>query len=204
MERTTPTGALLVRCMADAFCPLPQGTIIMSGYGLGTRDSDLPNVLRAVLMDAKEYPKGDSISHDRVALLESNIDDMNPQDFELVLERLFAEDALDAWLEPISMKKGRPGIKLCCICASERAEALSIMILRDTTTQGVRKSIVDRSKLCYKIEEIVTSLGPLRVKVVFMENGPLRRTPEYDDLKRVAKEHGISLPEARSRIVREI
>jgi uncharacterized protein (DUF111 family) len=203
MERTTPTGALLARCMADAFCPLPQGTILKSGYGLGTKDSDLPNVLRVILMDSA--PKRDSVvEHDRVALLESNIDDMNPQDFELVVERLFAEGAFDVWLEPISMKKGRPGVKLCCICATEHAEALSVLVLRDTTTQGVRKTTVDRSKLRYEIEEAVTSLGPLRVKVAFMENEPLRRTPEYEDLKRLAEERGISLPEARNRVAREI
>jgi len=205
MERTTPTGALLARCMADTFCPFPTGTILTSGYGLGTKDTDLPNVLRAVLMDSS--PKKDTagiVDHDRVTLLESNIDDMNPQDFELVLERLFAEGALDVWLEPISMKKGRPGVKLCCICASEKAEDMCIIILRDTTTQGVRKMMVDRSKLCYKIEEMGTSLGPLRVKVAFMKNEPLRRTPEYDELKRLAIEHGISMPEARNRVIREI
>ena len=203
MERTTPTGALLARCMADAFCPLPQGTILTSGYGLGTKDTDLPNVLRVILMDSSL--KADSaVECDRAALLESNIDDMNPQDFELAVERLFAEGALDVWLESISMKKGRPGVKLCCICAPEKAEELSVLILRGTTTQGVRKTVLDRSKLCYKIEEAVTSLGSLRVKSVFMENALLRRTPEYDDLKRLAEERGISLPEARSRVIREI
>ena len=203
MERATPTGALLARCMADAFCSLPEGMILKSGYGLGTRDSDLPNVLRVILMES--HSKGDSaLERDRAALLESNIDDMNPQDFELTLERLFTEGALDAWLEPISMKKGRPGVKLCCMCVPEQSEAMSALILRYTTTQGVRKTAVDRSKLCYKIEETFTSLGPLRVKVAFMENAPLRSTPEYDDLKRLAKEHGISLPEARSRVAREI
>jgi len=179
----------------------------MSGYGLGTKDSDLPNVLRAVLMDSKENPEEYPVERDRVTLLESNVDDMNPQDFELVLERLFAEGALDAWLESIFMKKGRPGVKLCCICAPEMAEKLSILILRDTTTQGVRKTVIDRSKLCYKIKEVCTSLGYLRVKDAFvknMENEPLRRTPEYDDLKRMAKEHGFSMPELRGRIAREI
>ena len=203
MERTTPTGALLVRCMADAFCSFPQGTIVTSGYGLGTKNTDLPNVLRVILMDSNV--KWDPVvDHDQVTLLESNIDDMNPQDFELVVERLFAEGALDVWMESISMKKGRPGVKLCCMCVPEHAESLSILILRDTTTQGVRKTTVERSKLCYKIEETVTSLGPLRVKVAFMENEPLPRTPEYDDLKRLAGEHGISLPEARNRVAREI
>lgn len=203
MERTTPTGALLVRCMADAFCSLPQGSISASGYGLGTKNTDLPNVLRAILMDSSQ--KEDSVvDNDRVALLESNIDDMNPQDFESALERLFANGALDVWLEPISMKKGRPGVKLCCMCAPDYAESMAVLMLRYTTTQGVRKTTVERFKLCYKIEEIITSLGSLRVKIVYMGNEPLRRTPEYDDLKRLAGEHGISLPEARSRVAREI
>ena len=204
MERTTPTGALLARCMADAFCSFPEGTIVTSGYGLGTKDSDLPNVLRAVLMDARECPKEDSPARDRVALLESNIDDMHPQDFELALERVFAEGALDAWLEPIFMKKGRPGFKFCCLCELEKSEALSILVLRHTTTLGVRKTTVDRAKLCYKIEETITSLGALRVKAAYIGNEPLRRAPEYDDLKRVAKEHGISMPEVRNRVAREI
>jgi len=206
MERTTPTGALLARCMADAFCPLPEGTILTSGYGLGTKNSDLPNVLRAILMDSR--PKEEygipAVDHDRVTLLESNIDDMNPQDFELVVEHLFTKGALDVWLEPISMKKGRPGVKLCCLCAPDTAQAMSLLILRGTTTQGVRQTTVHRSKLCYRIEEAVTSLGPLRVKIAFMGNEVLRRTPEYDDLKRLAVEHCISMPEARNRVVREI
>ena len=203
MERTTPTGALLARCLAAAFCPLPDGTILASGYGLGTRDSDLPNVLRALLMDCA---KGDmaEVLRDRVTLLESNIDDMNPQDFELVIERLFEEGALDVWLESIAMKKGRPGVKLCCLCEPERVEALSLAVLRGTTTQGVRRGILDRAKLCYKIEEIATSLGALRVKTAFVGETPLRRTPEYDDLKRLAVEHGLSLPETRGRVAREI
>jgi uncharacterized protein (TIGR00299 family) protein len=203
MERTTPTGALLARCLADGFCGLPEGTILASGYGLGTRESDLPNVLRVLLMECGGPEKSD-VEHDRVTLLESNIDDMNPQDFELVTERLFEEGALDVWLESIAMKKGRPGVKLCCLCPPEKAEALSRAFLCGTTTQGVRRAALDRSKLCYKIDEIVTSMGALRVKTAFMGEAPIRRTPEYDDLKRLAKEKGLSLPEARDRILHEL
>jgi uncharacterized protein (TIGR00299 family) protein len=207
MERTTPTGALLARCLADAFCPLPQGTILTSGYGLGTRDSDLPNVLRVLLMDSGT-PKNDAgsmgVERDRVTLLESNIDDMNPQDFELAAERLFERGALDVWLEVIAMKKGRPGVKVCCLCPPEKADALSVSVLRDTTTQGVRRTTLDRTKLCYKIEELVTSLGALKVKTAFIGESPLRRTPEYEDLKRLAKEQGLPLPEVRNRVLREI
>ncbi|MDR2529163.1 MAG: nickel pincer cofactor biosynthesis protein LarC [Synergistaceae bacterium] len=201
MERATPTGALLARCLAAAFCPLPDGMILASGYGLGTRDSDLPNILRALLMDCA---KTGGALHDQVTLLESNIDDMNPQDFESAVERLFQEGALDVWLESIAMKKGRPGVKLCCLCEPEKAEALSLTILRSTTTQGVRRAVLDRSKLCYKIEEIMSSLGTLKVKTAFVGETPLRRAPEYEDLKRLAVERGLSLPEARARVAREI
>ena len=203
MERTTPTGALLVRCLADAFCDIPSGTIADSGYGLGTRDSDLPNVLRVLLMD-EQQGNADGFEHDRAALLETNIDDMNPQDFELVLCRLFEKGAFDAWLESVFMKKGRPGTKLCCLCAPDKADELSFAILRGTTTQGVRKTIVDRAKLCYKIEEVSTSLGTVRVKATFMNGESFRRIPEYEDLKRVAEECGLSLIEVRNRVVCEI
>jgi uncharacterized protein (TIGR00299 family) protein len=203
MERTTPTGALLARCLVDGFSGLPEGTILASGYGLGTRESDLPNVLRVLLMECGESG-GSDVEHDRVTLLESNIDDMNPQDFELAAERLFEEGALDVWLESIAMKKGRPGVKLCCLCVPEKAEALSRVVLRNTTTQGVRRAAFDRSKLCYKIEEAVTSLGALRVKTAFIGKDPVRRTPEYDDLKRLAKEKGLPLHEVRGRVVREL
>jgi uncharacterized protein (TIGR00299 family) protein len=203
MERTTPTGALLARCLVDGFCGLPEGTILASGYGLGTRESDLPNVLRVLLMECGESGSSD-VENDRVTLLESNIDDMNPQDFELAGERLFEEGALDVWLESIAMKKGRPGVKFCCLCVPEKAEALSRVVLRNTTTQGVRRTTFDRSKLCYKIEEVVTSLGTLRVKTAFIGKDPVRGTPEYDDLKRLAKEKGLPLHEVRGRVVREL
>ncbi|MDR1649789.1 MAG: nickel pincer cofactor biosynthesis protein LarC [Synergistaceae bacterium] len=218
MERTTPTGALLARCLADGFSSVPEGTIEASGYGLGTRESpDLPNALRVLLMDAvsrenesaRDGLARDGLARDKVTLLESNIDDMNPQDFELAVERLFEGGALDVWLESIAMKKGRPGVKFCCLSAPEKAEALSLLILQTTTTQGVRRSVFDRVKLCYKISEIKTSLGPLRVKTAFT-NEPdfgervLRRTPEYDDLRRFAKERGLSMPEARSLVLRDL
>jgi uncharacterized protein (TIGR00299 family) protein len=208
MERTTPTGALLVRCLASAFGPLPDGVVEASAHGLGTRDSDFPNVLRVFLMETAPKSGQKAPARDRRALLESNIDDMNPQDFEVACERLFEQGALDVWLESIAMKKGRPGVKLCCLCEPEKADALSVSILLSTTTQGVRKSMTDRLKLCYKIDEVGTSLGVVRVKSAFMgeaaEGLPLRRTPEYDDLKRLAAERGISMPEIRRILAREI
>ncbi|NLL37323.1 MAG: nickel pincer cofactor biosynthesis protein LarC [Fretibacterium sp.] len=195
MERTTPTGALLARTLVDAFCPLPAGKIVASGYGLGDRDSeDIPNVLRVLLMDAGS---GDGLRQEQVTLLECNIDDMNPQDFEPVCERLFGIGALDVWLEPIYMKKGRPAVRFCCLFVPEKQEAAAELILKETTTQGVRRLTMDRTCLERRMESVETPLGSLRVKTALWEDRPLRRTPEYEDLKRAARERGLSMAEVR-------
>ena len=116
MERTTPTGALLIGMLADGFGPLPPGRITASGFGLGNRTTpDMPNVLRALLMESGA--EDDGLVRERLALLECNIDDMNPQDFEPVSEKLFHDGALDVWTEPIYMKKSRPAVRFCCLAA---------------------------------------------------------------------------------------
>ncbi|MDR1740600.1 MAG: nickel pincer cofactor biosynthesis protein LarC [Synergistaceae bacterium] len=195
MERTTPTGALLARSLASAFTSIPDGVIASAGHGIGARESDIPNILRVLLMDAKEASGG--FERDAVSLLESNIDDMNPQDFELAAERLFEAGALDVWLEHVSMKKGRPGVKLCCLCRPEQADFLSVCMLCNTTTQGVRRLAADRAKLRHTVEERDTSFGKIRFKSAYLGESVLRRTPEYDDLKRAALERGVPLAEVR-------
>ena len=112
MERVTPTGALLVRCLAGEFGPLPAGKVLASGKGLGDRDSDIPNMVRAVIVDTPGSGGGDVFRRDRGVVLETNIDDMNPQYYGPVMQRLFAEGALDVWATPMIMKKGRPGYQL--------------------------------------------------------------------------------------------
>lgn len=203
MERTTPTGALLAKCLSAAFLPIPEGVIVASSYGLGTRDSDIPNVLRVLLMEGSQKDS-EGFERDRVASLAANIDDMNPQDFALVSERLFEAGALDVWSESIFMKKGRLGVKLSCLCAPEKADWLSLIILKNTTTQGVRRTTLDRIKLCYKIEKVQTSLGDISVKTAYLDGLPLRMTPEYEDIKRVAVERGLSMAEVRSIVSHEV
>ena len=204
MERTTPTGALLVKMLADGFCSLPPGRIVASGFGLGNHTSpDMPNVLRALLMDT-EAEEGDGLIHERLALLECNIDDMNPQDFEPVTEHLFQAGALDVWTEPIYMKKGRPAVRFCCLAEPDRARELTVMMLRETTSQGVRVLEVARSRLRWQTDRVTTSLGELGVKSAFLGDELLRRTPEYEDLKRLAGQHGLSMAEARARVAGDL
>ena len=203
MERTTPTGALLARSLASAFCSVPEGHIVASSYGLGNRSSeDMPNVLRVLMMEAGR--EEDGVVHERLTLLECNIDDMNPQDFEPVSERLFAAGALDVWTEPIYMKKGRPAVRFCCLAEPERVQPLTLTMLRETTSQGVRRIPVDRARLSFRIDRLSTPLGELNVKTALLGNAPLRRTPEYEDLKRLSAEHGLPMAEIRRRVAREL
>ena len=203
MERTTPTGALLVKILADGFSTMPPGKIVASGFGLGNRESeDMPNALRAVMLETSAEFEG--LIREKLALIECNIDDMNPQDFEPVCGKLFGAGALDVWLENVMMKKSRPGVKLCCLSRPDDAVKVSRIILTDTTSQGVRLKEYDRLRLNWRIEEADTSLGKVHVKVTELDGETVRRIPEYEDVKALAVKHNLPMWEARRLILREI
>ena len=198
MERTTPTGALLAKILADGFSTIPNGKIIASGFGFGNRESeDMPNALRALLIDTSTESEVNGLIREKISLLETNIDDMNPQDYEVVIEKLFAAEALDVWTENINMKKNRHGVKLCCLSKPEDVSRHSEIILKNTTSQGVRFSQFDRFRLKWKIEETETPLGKIRMKTTELNGETLREIPEYEDLKKIAAFHNISMFEAR-------
>lgn len=200
MERVTPTGALLVKCLADSFGPLPAGRVLASGRGLGDRDGDIPNLMRAVLLETGSAGDG-FFTRDRGTVLETNIDDMNPQYYGPVMERLLAAGALDVWAAPILMKKGRPAVTLGCLCLPEKEEALAEIILRETTTLGLRKYGVDRLKTDHEIVVRNTSWGPVRFKVARLGGRPLRANPEFEDVRRLSEEHSVPMPEMRERLL---
>ena len=203
LERVTPTGALLVRCLAESFGPLPAGKVLASGKGLGDRDSDIPNLLRVLLLETPEREEGDLFQRDRGTVLETNIDDMNPQYYGPVMQMLFAEGALDVWVTPILMKKGRPAVTLHCLCLPEREEVLAALLLRETTTLGLRKYSVDRLKTDHEIVERETSWGMVRYKVARLGQEVLRANPEFEDVLRLSRENGLPLPEMRERLMGE-
>ena len=203
MERTTPTGALLAKILAGGFGAIPPGKIVASGFGFGNRESDdMPNALRAMMIETAGEIGG--LVRESLTVIECNIDDMNPQDYEPVCAKLFDAGALDVWTENIMMKKGRPGVKLCCLTVPDEAVNMSRIILTDTTTQGVRLKDYDRLRLKWRIDEADTSLGKIRVKVTELDGETLRAVPEYEDVKAVAAHHNISMYEARKMILREI
>ncbi len=204
MERTTPTGALLVKILADGFSSVPAGKILGSGFGFGNRESqNIPNALRALLIDS-EIENSDGLVHEKLALLECNIDDMNPQDYEISIEKLFRAKALDVWLENIAMKKNRPGVKLCCLSNPDDAKKFCKIILENTTSQGVRIHELERMRLNWKIERVKFSLGEIDVKCAYLGEKLLRRTPEYDDLKNLAAKNNLTIQELRNIFAREI
>jgi uncharacterized protein (TIGR00299 family) protein len=190
-EATTPTGAAIVRTVADAFVDDPFLTVSGIGYGAGRRDGPIPNCLRALLGDSPD-PSGPEDSPPRV-LLECNIDDMSPELYEHALARLFERGALDAWLVPILMKKGRPATQIGVLCRSPDADRLTETLLVETTTLGVRRQRVDRTELPRETLEVQTEYGPIPVKVALLDGRPLKSKPEYEACRRIALERGIPI-----------
>lgn len=186
-ELVTPTGASIVAALSSGVCPWPGGTVRAVGYGLGRNEfPDRPNLLRLLLCDVP----GD-YETDRAAVVEANIDDMNPEFYGYLMERLFGEGALDVSLSHLLMKKGRPGILLRVIAEEKDAERLGEVILKETTTLGVRSYAVSRKKLPRSIAEVETKYGRIRVKI----SGDRRFQPEYDDCRRIALEQGVPIQE---------
>lgn len=198
-EFTTPTGALLLNTFVENFSTLPAGIPEKIGYGLGKAQRKSPNVLRAVLLKSSETRddiNSRGFDQDKVAILEANVDDMNPELYEHVMESLFQKGALDVFLTPVIMKKSRPGIKITCLCPPEIKETLIETLLRETTTIGVREFNAGRVKLFRAIEKANTPLGEIRVKVSKMGDEIVRVTPEYEDMKQLANKNNMSLLKA--------
>ncbi|MBU1183581.1 MAG: nickel pincer cofactor biosynthesis protein LarC [Proteobacteria bacterium] len=189
-ELVTPTGAAIIRELASGFGPLPAMTIVSIGYGAGKSDFGIPNVLRVIL---GEESAGHGDESQCVTVIETNIDDLNPQFYETAMERLFAAGALDVFLTPIQMKKNRPGTLLSVICDSGRAESIAAVVLAETSTLGVRMSQCERICLDRRWEEVVTEFGVVRIKIGERDGRVITASPEYEDCKRAAAEHGVAV-----------
>ncbi len=202
VERTTPTGALLLRMLVQSYGPAPDGTMLACGYGLGDRQTEYPNLLRLSLIEEKGSESG-AYSSGKVAVLETNIDDMNPQDYQCLSERLFAAGALDVFFTPIMMKKLRPAVRLTCISRLETREALGEIILRHSSSIGVRWSEVNRMTLRRRVEAFESTLGPVAMKFSAWGDEILHVTPEYEDLKRISLAEQQPIAAVRSRVLEE-
>ena len=196
VELLTPTGALILTDYADAFGAMPAMTIRQSGYGAGDREfPDHPNLLRVLIGDEEQAG-----GHERVVLLECEIDDMNPQIFGVLMDRLYAAGALDVYFVPVQMKKNRPGTLVSIVARPEDRPALSEIVFRETTTIGVRFIEMDRERLDRESVDVETPLGTVRVKVARRAGAAavVNATPEFEDCVRLAGEHGLSVKEVQA------
>ena len=201
-EAITPTAALLLTGPDTAFGPLPAMRVAAIGYGAGSRDTPSPNVVRCYLGAPTGAAPG--WETETVTMLETNIDDLNPQHYEHVLARLFAAGAHDAYLIPLIAKRGRPGVAVGVIAPHDRADALTAVLFEETTTLGVRRRVTERAALARRSEERSTALGIVRVKIATLPDGSERLVPEYADLTRIASDAGLPIAEVARRVAREL
>jgi hypothetical protein len=191
-ELLTPTGAAILTTLAAEFGPMPPITVTHTGYGAGNADPiGVPNLLR-VSIGETENGSGAYLQEQTVCI-ETNIDDMNPQIYDYLIQILLDAGALDVFLKPVQMKKNRPGTLLSVICTPDEVGKFSDMLLKETTTIGMRWRLENRIKATRSIEQIDTPYGPVRVKVAKNGGRIINTTPEYEDCKRAAIENEIPL-----------
>ena len=193
-ELTTPTGALLVTAYAASYGPLPPMRVEAIGYGAGDKDfAAHPNVLRMLV--GEDEPGG---SLERVVVLECEIDDMNPQLFGPLMDKLQAAGALDVYYGAVQMKKNRPGTLVTVLAPPDRLDALSGVLFTDTTTIGVRHQEMARERLDRRVETLETPVGPIRFKIASRGGRVVNASPEFDDCARAAAERGLPIKDVQA------
>lgn len=194
-ETTTPTGAVILAANVQQFTEKMRFSIEKIGYGIGHRDLEIPNVLRVYLGEWEEEIQTDHETKDDQYLLETNIDDMNPELFSYIEEELFKAGALDVFRTPIIMKKGRSAIKLSILVNKMNEYHVQRVVFRETTSLGLRKITVDKIMLRREFITVMTKYGEIRVKNSYYEGKPVKYKAEYDDCKKAAREYGVPIAE---------
>jgi uncharacterized protein (TIGR00299 family) protein len=189
VELTTPTGAAILTTLASGYGPMPSMTIQRVAYGAGGRDlKEQPNLLRLMIGEV-----AGGLDRDQITVLEATIDDMNPQFFEPLMDRLFEAGALDVFLSPVSMKKSRPGTTLTVLADAAVADRCAALVLTHSTTFGVRAHTATRWKLPRDIITVSTTHGPVHVKRGWSGDRITILSPEYEDCRRLAQAAGVPI-----------
>ncbi len=191
-ETVTPTGAALLSTLSADFGAIPAMTLSAVGYGAGRKDFAIPNVLRVLV---GESAAASDSGLQALVVLETNIDDLNPETYDYVMGRLFAAGALDVFLAPIQMKKNRPATLISVICWPSAAAVLSDILFGETSTLGIRRYEVMRQALPRRSQTVKTPYGPVRVKVAHWGDAQTKAAPEYEDCRKLAAEHDVPLRE---------
>ncbi len=190
-ELTTPTGAAIAKILVDEFREMPPLEVETIGYGAGYRELEHPNLLRVFI------GQGPTEEEEDVKLIETTIDDSQPQSLGYLSELLMEKGALEVWFTPVQMKKNRPGVVLSVLVSTPFEEKILESIFSETNTLGVRFVPLKRLTLERKVVEVRTRLGRARVKIGFWRGRPVTISPEYEDCKKIAKEKGLTLKEVQ-------
>jgi len=190
-ELVTPTGAAILTTLATAGGRMPAMTVRSVGYGAGTMDLETPNVVRVFL---GEMAEGAGLQ--TIVQVETTVDDMSPQLYEPLMERLFEAGALDVYLTPVLMKKSRPGVVVTALCEAGMVDGLRRVCFEESTTIGVRWTTYQRERLPREMITLATSLGSLSYKVSRLDGRIVTVTPEFDEVRRIAREKGLAVREA--------
>ena len=193
-EATTPTGAAIIAATAVSFTEKIDFTPQKIGYGLGSKDSTIPNVLRLFLGEiSADAVKADDPETGEAVIIECNIDDMNPELYDALMERLFAAGAHDVFLTPIIMKKSRPAVMVSVLCDVGKQKAIEEVLWLNSSTFGLRSYKVAKSMLRRETVKVKTKYGEITVKSGYLNERIIKSKPEYEDCKRLAKENGVTI-----------
>ena len=202
-ELVTPTGAAIVRTLASRFVAFPEMKVKKAGYGAGSRDfKGHPNVVRLTLGETGSQQRTGYSESETISVLEANLDDLNPQVFGYVVERLLEEGALDTFGMPVQMKKNRPGMLLTVLCNKQDVDKMTRLIFAETTTLGVRTREERRRTLARRWEKVETAWGSVRMKIADLSGTVTNYAPEYEDCRRIAIEHQVPLKQVMHEAMR--
>ncbi len=203
MERVTPTGAAILRMLDAQYGPLPAMRVKTRGYGAGGRDTPgTPNLLR-ILVGESAQGALDSAEGESIAVIEATIDDASPQLLGYASERLLAAGAWDVYCQAVQMKKGRSGVQLTVLCRPDLVPAMRELLFRETTTIGLRWRFENKMALPREFAEVETPWGSVRIKIARWPSGEVANaSPEYEDCRRLAEEHGVPLKQVMQEAMR--
>ncbi|MBN2480962.1 MAG: nickel pincer cofactor biosynthesis protein LarC [Bacteroidales bacterium] len=189
-EATTPTGAAILSAIVNAYTDKKEFRVIKTGYGIGSKDGEIPNLLRVYLCEISDTPNAGTVQS---SIIECNIDDMNPEYYDYIIDLLFAAGAKDVYITPVIMKKSRPAVKLSVLCDPESDQSINEVLFKETSTLGLRKFAVEKTMLERKVENINTRYGTVRIKSAFFQGQCIKSKPEYEDCIRIARENNIPI-----------
>jgi len=192
-ETTTPTGAAILAATAGRFADRVDFTPLNIGYGIGHRDTDVPNVLRVFLGEMEDEQQDLDVEVKEACLMECNIDDMSPELYEGIVERLFEKGALYVYLTPIIMKKSRPAVKISILCDTDHRKGIEEVLWLQTSTFGLRVNKIEKLILRRDVSTMKTKYGDLCVKNAYLRGERIKWKLEYEDAKRLAQEKGVSI-----------